>query len=74
MTIQKPIDIMDINVGRRGFLKGAGGLTFAVALGANGVLLIGPAEAKTAHEISVWVRITPDPYGYLVRRMSKARR
>ncbi len=60
MTIQKPIDTMNAGIGRRGFLKGAGGLTFAVALGANGLSLIGPAEAKTAHELSVWVRISPD--------------
>ncbi len=60
MTIQKPIDTMDIDVDRRGFLKGAGGLTFAVVLGANGLSLIGPAEAKTAREISAWVRISPD--------------
>ncbi len=46
---------------RRGFLVGTGGLTFAVALGANGVTLISPARAKaTAQEISAWVRIAPD--------------
>jgi len=60
MTIQKPINPKDIDVGRRGFLIGAGGLTFAVALGVNGVSLIGAAEASTPHEISAWVRITPD--------------
>lgn len=60
MTIQKRTEAMDMNVGRRGFLKGAGGLTFAVALGANGVSSIGPAQAKTAHEISAWVSISPD--------------
>jgi isoquinoline 1-oxidoreductase beta subunit len=58
MNIQKRIDAID--VGRREFLKGAGGLTFAIALGANGVTLIGPAEAKAAQEISAWVRISPD--------------
>jgi len=60
MTIQNQIGTMNVDVGRRGFLKGAGGLTFAVALGASGVSLIGPAKAKTAHQISAWVSISPD--------------
>jgi isoquinoline 1-oxidoreductase beta subunit len=60
MTIQKRTETTDANVGRRGFLKGVGGVTFAVVLGANGVSLIGPASAKTTHEISAWVRISPD--------------
>ena len=59
MTIHKRIET-NSSIGRRGFLKGAGGLSFAVALGANGVSLISPAQAKTAHEISAWVRISPD--------------
>ena len=58
MTIQKRIDAIDVS--RRDFLKGASGLTFAVALGAGGVTLIDPAQAKAAHEISAWVRISPD--------------
>lgn len=60
MTIQKRIDAIDTNLDRRGFLKGAGGLTFAVVLGANGITLTGPAEAKAMQEISAWVRISPD--------------
>ncbi|MDA0652409.1 MAG: molybdopterin-dependent oxidoreductase [Proteobacteria bacterium] len=60
MTVQKRTEAMDANVGRRGFLKGAGGLTFAVALGGSGISLIGPAEAKAAREISAWVSISPD--------------
>ncbi len=52
---------MGPKLSRRGFLAGTGGLTFAVALGANGVTLISPARAKAAaQEISAWVRITPD--------------
>ena len=60
MTVQKRTEAVDVNVGRRGFLKGAGGLTFAVALGGSGVSLISPAEAKAAREISAWVSISPD--------------
>lgn len=60
MTIQKRIDAMDLTIGRRGFLKGAGGLTFAVALGANGFSLLGPAQASTGQQITAWVRISPD--------------
>ncbi len=60
MTIQKRIDAIDTSIDRRGFLKGAGGLSFAVVLGANGIILTGPAEAKAMQEISAWVRISPD--------------
>ncbi len=58
MNIQKRIDGIDVD--RRDFLKGAGGLTFAIALGANGITLTGPAEARAEQEISAWVRISPD--------------
>ncbi|MGH6948198.1 MAG: molybdopterin cofactor-binding domain-containing protein [Kiloniellales bacterium] len=48
-------------VTRRGFLAGAGGLTFAIALGANGGGLIPAASANAAPaELSAWVRIAPD--------------
>jgi isoquinoline 1-oxidoreductase beta subunit len=46
--------------GRRAFLQTASGLTFAVALGGNGLALIAPAQAKSARDISAWVRIAPD--------------
>lgn len=47
--------------GRREFLKAAGGFTFAVTLGANGVVLIDRAEAAAvARDITLWVRIAPD--------------
>ena len=60
MTAQQHLDGMDVTVSRRGFLKTTGGLTFAVALGANGLALIDPARANTARTISAWVRISPD--------------
>ena len=60
MTIHKRIDASEGKIGRRDFLKGASGLTFAVALGANGVSLVGSSHAGTAQEISAWVRISPD--------------
>ena len=48
-------------VSRRGFMAGAGGLTFAVAATANGFTLTTAAEAKTAGaEMSAWVRIAAD--------------
>ena len=60
MTEQTRIETPELDIGRRAFLKGAGGLTFAVALGAGGVSLIGPARASTGQQITSWVRIAPD--------------
>lgn len=51
--------IIETNVNRRRFLTGAGGLTFAVALGTGGVTLLKSAHAN-ARDMSVWVRIAPD--------------
>ena len=49
------------DVSRRKFLKGAGGLTFCVALGADGIRLISEAEAQGAQRtMNAWVRIAPD--------------
>ncbi|MDX1432312.1 MAG: molybdopterin cofactor-binding domain-containing protein [Gammaproteobacteria bacterium] len=46
---------------RRSFLGGAAGLTFAVALGPKGALLLAPAHAAGAPQaIGAWVRIAPD--------------
>ncbi|MBT6801227.1 MAG: molybdopterin-dependent oxidoreductase, partial [Rhodospirillales bacterium] len=49
---------------RRGFMKGASGLSFALAFGAGGTAhLLTPTEAKAipGHlDISAWVRISPD--------------
>jgi len=51
----------DFGLSRRGFLAGAGGLSFAVALGASGLTLMSAAEAKAkARPIGAWVRIAPD--------------
>jgi isoquinoline 1-oxidoreductase beta subunit len=50
-------------VSRRSFLQGAGGLTFAVALGAGGVQVLTPAQARAAArqgQMSTWVRIAAD--------------
>lgn len=50
-----------IDISRRKFLQGAGGLTFCVALGADGVRLISEAEAQgAARTMNAWVRIAPD--------------
>ncbi len=50
-----------IQVSRRGFLTGAGGLTFAIAVGPKGLSLVSPAQAaKTGKEIGAWVRISAD--------------
>jgi isoquinoline 1-oxidoreductase beta subunit len=52
-----------IEVSRRGFLVGAGGLTFCFALGADGVRLVPAAEAQAAaaaRTMNPWVRIAPD--------------
>lgn len=46
---------------RRTFLAGTAGLSFAVALGPKGFMLVSPAQAKAdARQIGAWVRITPD--------------
>ncbi len=50
-------------VSRRGFLKGAGGLTFAVSVSTGSVQFLAPTEAKAlaGHtDMSAWVRISPD--------------
>jgi isoquinoline 1-oxidoreductase beta subunit len=61
MTIETQSNSGGPRVTRRGFLAGSGGLTFAIALGANGAGLITPARAKSvAGEITAWVRISPD--------------
>jgi len=60
MTSQTQIGAIDTRIGRRGFLKGTGGLTFAMVLGVNGISLVHPAQAKTGRQISAWVRISPD--------------
>ncbi len=49
------------DISRRRFLTGAGGLTFAIAIGTSGAVLLNAAEAKkTGLDISAWVTITPD--------------
>ena len=45
---------------RREFLKTGGALSFAIALGADGLRLVSEAEAATAQKINAWVRIAPD--------------
>jgi isoquinoline 1-oxidoreductase beta subunit len=45
---------------RREFLKTSGALSFAIALGADGLRLMPEAEAATARQITAWVRIAPD--------------
>ncbi|MGA0394272.1 MAG: molybdopterin cofactor-binding domain-containing protein [Rhodospirillales bacterium] len=52
-------NITEFDVSRRRFLTGAGGLTFAVALGTGTVTLLNTAHAR-ARDLSVWVRIAPD--------------
>jgi len=48
-------------VSRRGVLAGFGGMTFCLALGANGARLISAAEAATSAKVfNSWVRIAPD--------------
>jgi isoquinoline 1-oxidoreductase beta subunit len=52
--------IFRTDIGRRRFLAGTG-LTFAVAMGTNGMVLTTTAHAKkTGRQISAWVRIAPD--------------
>jgi isoquinoline 1-oxidoreductase beta subunit len=48
------------NVSRRRFLQGAGGLTFCIAIGADGIRLVSEARASTARTVNAWVRIAPD--------------
>ena len=51
------------NVSRRGFLKGAGGLTFAVSLNTGAVQFLTSAQADAAQgpaDMSAWVRISTD--------------
>jgi len=45
---------------RRRFLQGAGGLTFCIAIGTDGIRLISDAQASAARTINSWVRIAPD--------------
>jgi isoquinoline 1-oxidoreductase beta subunit len=50
-----------VDLSRRRFLAGAGGLTFCVALGADGIRLVPEAQAKAAgRAVNAWVRIAPD--------------
>ena len=50
-----------IDVSRRRFLQGAGGLTFCIALETTGFRLISEAEAQAApRAMNAWVRIAPD--------------
>ena len=49
------------NISRRRFLAGAGGLTFCVAIGTDGIRLMSEAQANTASRaMNAWVRIAPD--------------
>jgi isoquinoline 1-oxidoreductase beta subunit len=49
-----------VNVSRRRFLQGAGGLTFCIAIGTDGIRLVSEARANTARSLNAWVRIAPD--------------
>ena len=65
MTVQQRIDTVAAtvaaDVSRRDVLKGAGGLSFALVMGAGGVALTGAAQARgTENTISAWVRIAAD--------------
>src|SRR5436190_23041865 len=44
---------------RREFLK-VSGLSFAIALGADGLKLVTEPQAATAQKVNAWVRIAPD--------------
>ncbi|MGH8641477.1 MAG: molybdopterin cofactor-binding domain-containing protein, partial [Burkholderiales bacterium] len=48
------------NVSRRRFLQGAGGLSFCVAIGTDGIRLVSEAQASAARALNAWVRIAPD--------------
>jgi isoquinoline 1-oxidoreductase beta subunit len=48
------------NLSRRRFLQGAGGLTFCIAVGTDGIRLVSEAQASAARTINAWVRIAPD--------------
>ena len=45
---------------RRQFLKTSGALSFAIAMGSDGLRLMSEAEAATAQQVNTWVRIAPD--------------
>src|ERR671936_2166987 len=45
---------------RRPFLETTGALSFAIALGAEGMRLMSEAQAATAQQVNAWVRIAPD--------------
>src|SRR3954470_19657390 len=45
---------------RREFFKASGTLSFAIALGAEGLSLVNEAQAATAQQVNAWVRIAPD--------------
>src|SRR5262245_13900518 len=49
-------------VSRRGVLAGLGGMSFCMALGADGFRLVGEAQANTLAnaQVTPWVRIAPD--------------
>jgi isoquinoline 1-oxidoreductase beta subunit len=56
-VINRPV----LEVSRRGMLAGMGGLSFCIALGANGGGLVSGAGATPgARALSAWVRIAPD--------------
>jgi isoquinoline 1-oxidoreductase beta subunit len=48
------------NLSRRRFLQGAGGLTFCIAVGTDGIRLVSEAQASAARTTNAWVRIAPD--------------
>lgn len=48
------------NPSRRKFLAGAGGLTFCIAIGTDGIRLVTEAQATAAKTMNAWVRIAPD--------------
>jgi isoquinoline 1-oxidoreductase subunit beta len=53
---------LEHGISRRTFLKGAGGLAFCVAVGADGLSLVSPAHAAAMANayVTPWVRIAPD--------------
>ncbi len=60
MAMQKETNAQALASSRRAFLQTTGGLSFALALGGNGLTLMSSAQAKSARDISAWVRIAPD--------------